>query len=488
MNLEEFEKILKEKENKNLDFKKELPESDKVAQLVTGFYNSSGGKIVLGVEDETKKLVGLKEPQKVEHKFIQIIRHWCKLDREPRIEFVSYKGKDFIVVDCPKGKNTPYFVRGEHIPKVRVGSSSMPANKEEIARLYREGSSKSQDIFPVEGSSLDDLDLEEIKKYISKNKLTKQLDRNYLIELMLKEKFVVESENMLVPTIAGILLFGKNPHLNITQCEIRADRYVGDSMVEWLDRKDIHGNLFEMIRQAEEFVLKNMRTPARVVGFKTEFRTEYPIEALREAIVNALAHRDWHSSNAILLRMFDSHIDIINPGELLRPLSIEEVMRDDYIPEARNKIIVEVLSRCENMDKRGTGFLRIRESLKKWGLPFPEFHEKQNSFIIRFNNPAVSRIPEVDNAKLNERQKKAIDYLKVKGKITTKEYIEITKSSLITAKRDLLNLKDMKILGFVGSSKTGYYSFYDTVNDTVNDTVKKGNNEDTLKRKVKNEK
>ena len=119
----------------------------------------------MGVEDKTKKPVGLKDPQKTEHKFVQIIRNWCKLDEEPKIEFIKFEGKEFIVIHCPKGKDTPYFVRGEPKPRVRIGSSNMPANTEEIARLYREGSSKSQDIYPVENSTLDDLDLEKIKEY-----------------------------------------------------------------------------------------------------------------------------------------------------------------------------------------------------------------------------------------------------------------------------------------------------------------------------------
>jgi len=125
----EFEKLLEEKENKDIDFKLELPESNKVAQLVTALYNGRGGKIIIGVADETRKPVGLADAQKTENKFTQIIRHWCRLDEEPEIEFVKYKNKDFIVVHCPKGKDTPYFVRGEHTPRVRIGSSSMPANK-----------------------------------------------------------------------------------------------------------------------------------------------------------------------------------------------------------------------------------------------------------------------------------------------------------------------------------------------------------------------
>lgn len=454
-----FGQLVREKENKDLDFKLKLGESDKTAQLVCAFYNSRGGKIILGVEDETRKLVGLKEPQKIEHKFVQIIRHWCKLDQKPEIEFVKYQDKNFIIIYCPKGKDTPYFVRGEHVPRVRIGSSNMPANKEETAKLYREGSAKSQDIYPVENAGLDDLDLAKIKTYLKKSKLTGQLNKNYLIELMVKEHFVVRENSRIVPTFAGILLFGNNPHLNLTQCEIRADRYIGDSMVEWLDRKDIHGTIFEIVKQTEKFLLKNMRTPAKVVGFKTEFRTEYPIEALREAVINALVHRDWHSSNAILIRMFDSYADIISPGELLRPLKISEIKKDDYIPKSRNKILVEVLGKLGIMDKRGTGFLRIREAMKKWGMPSPEFKEKMDSFAIKFVNPLVHKIPEIDGSGLNKRQKKAVEYVKSKGRITNREYREINSVSNRVAFEELNDLVKKKILIKKGEGRSIYYVF-----------------------------
>ena len=146
MNEEEFEKLLQERENRNLELKLGLPEPKKVARLVSAFYNSCCGKIVFGVEHATRKPVGLKNPQETEHEFRQSIRQWCSLDKEPETEFVKYKGNDFIVVHCPKGRDTPYFVRGEHVPRVRIGSSNMPANKKEIARLYMERSLSSPDV------------------------------------------------------------------------------------------------------------------------------------------------------------------------------------------------------------------------------------------------------------------------------------------------------------------------------------------------------
>ena len=339
---------------------------------------------MLGVDDKSREPIGLDDAGKTEHKFVQIIRHWCKLDREPEIEFVKFEGRDFIVAHCPKGEDTPYFVRGEHVARVRIGSSNMPANKEEIARLYREGSSKSQDVYPVENATIEDIDIDKVRKYLEKSRLTKQLNRDYLIELMLKEHFATRENGNVVPTIAGILLFGKNTYLNLHHSEIKADRYIGDTRVEWLDRKDLRGTLFDILEQSKKFFLKNMRTPAKVVGFKTEVRTEYPIEALREAVINALVHRDWHKQETVLIRMYNSFVEIWSPGELLRPLVIEDIKTNEYVPETRNKVIAGAFNNLGIMDKRGTGLLRIREDLGEWDLPCPEFEERQGWFVIRF--------------------------------------------------------------------------------------------------------
>ena len=281
MNENEFKQLLSQKENKDQDYKQELPEPKKVAQLVAAFYNSRGGKIVLGVEDESRKPIGLDNAEKTEHKFVQIIRHWCKLDREPEIEFVKFGGRDFIVAHCPKGEDTPYFVRSEYIPRARIGSSNMPANKEEIARLYREGSHKSQDVYPVENATLDDIDLQKVKEYFKESKLTEKLDEDDFFRLIEKEHFVVNEKDKLVPTIAGLVLFGKHPSLEMPSTIIRADRYKGLDVSMWIDRADLEGDAFALVDDARKFMLKNMRTSYTPKGFKTEIKTEYPIEALR---------------------------------------------------------------------------------------------------------------------------------------------------------------------------------------------------------------
>ena len=458
MNVEE---LVKEKENKDLDFKLELPESKKVAQLVAAFYNSRGGKIILGVNDN-KKLVSLKNPQKVEHKFVQIIRHWCKLDEEPKIEFVKYENRDFIVIHCPKGKDTPYFVRGESKPRVRIGSSNVIANKEEIARLYREGSSKSQDVFPVENAGLDDLDLEKVKKYLGESNLTKQLESKHLHSLMQKEGLIVfdEAKKEYIPTYAGVLLFGKHPQLNVHCASIKADRYRGTDMIEWIDKNDFNGNIFTLVENCEYFFKKNMRIASWSAGFKTEHKTEYPIDALKEAVINALAHRDYHQyGKNILIRMFDDRIEINSPGELLRPLTIEKLQEHDYKPNSRNKVITKVLLRKGIMDERGSGILRIEEAMKKWELEKPDYAEKDGYFVITFKGPGRAEKPldEEILRDLNERQKKALDYIKDKGRITNKEYREINKIGRRHTIKELNKLIDEGIITKKGKGRSIHY-------------------------------
>ena len=473
MNKEEFEQMLIENENKDLDFKLELSDSKKIAQLVTAFYNSRGGKIIIGV-DNNKKLIGIKEPQKTEHKFIQIIRHWCKLDKEPEIEFVKYGGKDFIVIDCPKGKDTPYFVRGEHAPRVRVGSSNMPANKEEISRLYREGSSKSQDIYPVENATLDDLNLDMIKNYFKESKLTEQLNDAHFHKLLKKENFVADINNKLVPTVAGIALFGKHPSLELPHTIIRADRYKGLDVSMWIDRADIEGNIFDLVDTAEKFMLKNIRTAYTPKGFNIDIKTEYPIEALKEAIINAVVHRDYDNRESILIKMFDDRIEIWSPGELLRPLTISQLNDLTYSPKGRNKTIIDVFSRKKLMDKRGTGILRMNKFCDEWGLPKPEFMEQTGYFGIIFRNPDYyTKVPEIKvSVKLNDRQKIIINYISRNKTVTNRQYCSVCKTDRVTAFRDLKELEKKGIIKKKSKGRSLYYVLHEANNEANNEANK----------------
>jgi ATP-dependent DNA helicase RecG len=125
---EEFQQLVSQREGETLDFKQEMPSSSDLAKLITAFYNTRGGTIVFGVENGTRRLVGVSNPQGIEEGVVNILRARCSLDVMPTIEFVSYGDMEFVVVTCPQGARKPYLVSGETRPYVRVGSSNREAH------------------------------------------------------------------------------------------------------------------------------------------------------------------------------------------------------------------------------------------------------------------------------------------------------------------------------------------------------------------------
>ncbi len=223
-----------------------------------------------------------------------------------------------------------------------------------------------------------------------------------------------------------------------------------------------------MISTADDFIRKNIRllgTRAEK-SFRREDKFEYPMEALREAIINALIHRDYFETGDVRVFIFDDRVEVINPGTFPEGVSPK---RPKHKPV--NEILCQLVYDVGYIEKYGSGIQLIKELSKKWGNkePYYDLHPVETKII--FGSPIrESTFVEIEKDALeglNERQLKAIDYFKSKGRITTKAYARLFKISMITAKRDLLYLKKEKIIIFVGSPKTGYYCLYDTVNDTV---------------------
>jgi len=150
---------------------------------------------------------------------------------------------------------------------------------------------------------------------------------------------------------------------------------------------------------------------------------------------------------------FDCLIEILSPGELLRSLAIEDIKKDECVPETRNKVIAGVFNNLEIMDKWGTGILRIREDSDKWNLPYSEFEERQGRFVIRFSNPDVEKIPKIDEIGLNERQLKAIGRVEKRGSITNREYQKLNNTTKRTSTRDLAGLVKNSVFRCSGKSK-----------------------------------
>jgi len=478
---EEFEQLIGQPEGEMLEFKQEMPSSSDLAKLVTAFYNTRGGTLVFGVEDGTRRLVGAPNPQRVEEGVVNILRARCSLDVMPSIEFVSYQGMEFVVVKCPQGARKPYLVSGETRPYVRVGSSNREAQDEEVRRLYIEGSEGGFEGLSCRGATIADLSEGLIAAYMRRRAETS----GQPLGLSWKEALrslgcLVEEKEACVPTNAGVMLFAENPQRFIDQTEVACVRFKGTDVVSYIDRRDLRGPLYQLVDDAEQFIYRHMKVGRRIEGFVGVEYREYPQEAVREAIVNAVVHRDYgRRGQRIRVFMFDDRIEVYSPGILPPGVSLEKMRRLEPQSVLRNPIIVGVFrdlgsrytvraaNTCgtpvrDGIERLGTGIRRMALAMEGHGLPRPRFEEVGSEFRVtlvgtgeRFMAEVAARPTWAEG--LNERQVEAVLYVGEHGRISRGEYAELLGVSSRTAARDLSDLVKRGILAFRGAGRGAYY-------------------------------
>ena len=202
--------------------------------------------------------------------------------------------------------------------------------------------------------------------------------------------------------------------------------------VTFIDLKIVEGNIIDQVEEAENFVLSHIKKAAKIVGFERQEVWEYPINALREAIVNAICHRDYSYSSDITIGIFDDRVEISNPGTLPEPLTPEDLKKKHKsIP--RNPLVANTFFLIRNIEQWGEGTNKIIKWCLEHGLREPDFEEIAGGFLVRFYAPEdiLSLIPEpgkidLEKLGLNERQIKALRLMvNEREKLTIKRYTEI---------------------------------------------------------------
>jgi ATP-dependent DNA helicase RecG len=463
---EAFEQLIGQREGETLEFKQEMPSSSDLAKLITAFYNTRGGTIIFGIEDETQQLVGVTSPQGIEEGIVNIIRDRCSLDVMPTIEFVSYRGMEFVVVTCPQGVRKPYLVSGETHPYVRVGSSNREAQNEEVRRLYIEGSTGGFEAFPCRNATITDLSEALIATYVRRREETSGQPLGLSWEEALHGLgCLVEQGETWVPTNAGIMLFAEEPQCFIGQAEVACVRFKGTDVVTYIDRRDLRGPLYQLVDDAEQFIYRHMKVGRRIEGFVGVDYREYPQESVREALVNAVVHRDYsRRGQRIRVFMFDDRIEVYSPGTLPPGVSLEKMRRLEPQSVLRNPIVVGVFRDLGTryIEQLGTGIRRMALAMEGYGLPRPRFEEVGSEFRVTLMGPGRRFMEEVTArpawAKgLKERQVEAVLYVGEHGRITNREYRDLTSISRRWATKELRELADLGVLTMRGTGRATHY-------------------------------
>ena len=320
---------------------------------------------------------------------------------------------------------------------------------EDITKLVLESVGTTWDAILEPHTTLEDIDLEKVEKFVQLcNKTGRRpvpenesaLDTLEKLELIQKGK----------PTRAAILLFGKNPQRPYLQAILKMGRFKSEITI--IDDKEICGTLFEQVENAMLYFRDRLQTRFEFTGEpQRKVIWEYPLEALRETVINAVCHRDYLDNANTQIRIHDDHILVWNPGKLPPDLSLEQ-LKTNHPSRPHNCLIAEAFFYAGYTEKWGGGTLKIIRECADSGLPQPEFSEDMGMFGVTFRKDVLTE-KNLRELGLNDRQIKAVTYVKQKGKITNMEYKNLTKISKATATRDLGNLVEMKILKTEGMGK-----------------------------------
>lgn len=354
MNVDELLERIAAGENLHTDFKADFDSPREVAKDLVCLANTDGGDLIFGVAQD-RRVVGVPDPEGLCLRLDDVAFQHCEppVTAVPEVLTLDVDGerKHVVVVHVDKGDQRPYrTTSGQYY--VRGGARCRQASREELLRLFQAVRSLYYDESPVRRATLADLDRDAVEKYLEQ---TGQGELRGDVDRLLRNWRLCDDQH---PTVAGLLLFGYDPQTHLPYAQINAARFPGsDDSEEPTDRKDLKGRLLDVIDQARRFLVLHLATPHKIEGFKPEPRPELPEEVLREAIVNAVAHRDYSVHGPIRLLVFRDRVEVRTPGRA--PNTVDEEAMRAGVHVVRNPHIYARLSDAGLVTRAGTGVRRI---------------------------------------------------------------------------------------------------------------------------------
>jgi ATP-dependent DNA helicase RecG len=445
--------LLEDDEKENVEFKSSL-ELNAIIKAISAFSNKRGGTILVGVSN-TRDIVGVDIGSNTVEKLASDIRRETDPQVFPYINDVEIDGKKIILIEISESNSKPIFYRDKAY--MRVGRSNQKLSANEIRNLItNENIVTHWDEQILEEATFEDIDEKKLYNFLSiaTSNRNLELDPKTPLKEALNRLDLTKNGKL---TNAAILLFGLNPQRFVLQAKTQCAKFKGTTTNEFEDMHDFDGTIIDQRDDAVRFAEKYIQRSAKIVGTERVESYDYPIEAIREAITNAICHRDYRISSNVQLRIFDDRIEIWGCGPLPKPLTIED-LKQDHESIRRNPLIAQSLFMVGYIERWGTGTQRIIESCLEANLPEPLFEIKSGSLVVSIRKYKFPLLKENSLNEEQKRQQKAIDYLLTNETITNSKYRELNPGiDRIVAKSELKDLVNKGIILAKGKRKFSYY-------------------------------
>jgi ATP-dependent DNA helicase RecG len=351
---EELRERIGRGESPRLDFKRALGNSSELAKDLVCFANSSGGQILIGIEDDGV-ITGVPDPDPVMLKVDDVAFNLCQPPVTVLPEVVDFEGKQVVVVNVPKGDQRP---TNDGRYYVRSGTRCRSASREELLRLFQRSKALFYDEQSMPQLGLSDMDLDAVRRHLE---TTDQQDLGDDLPRLLKAWGLFDGEH---PTVGGMVVFGRNPQAVLNSSHVVVGALDGpDIGGDFIDRKDLTGDLFEIVEQIDRFLRLYLRTGHEIVDFEPEKREEIPFAALREAVVNALVHRDYTVQGPVRIFVLSNRVEIRSPGSPPNSVDADAMRAGIHVP--RNPHIYSRVAAAQLATRAGTGIARISRLLRQ---------------------------------------------------------------------------------------------------------------------------
>lgn len=441
---------MKEGEGYNLEFKETDSNIDKE---ICALANATGGRILLGVTDHGD-VKGIAITNKFKSQITDIARNF-----DPRFQVTLEVVDNILVINVPEGKNKPYSVGGKFY--LRYGPNSQQLGRDEIREFFHhEGLILWEEKINKEFDFLKDFSKDALATFLRLARISPLANEKELLQnlALLRDG---QMKN------AGILLFCKNIIHFFPCATIMCVLFRGTDKVKILDSKEFAEDLYNNYQNAFQFVSSKLNTEYIIKGGPREEVLELPEDALREALLNAIAHRNYFSNAHIQINIFSDRVEIVNPGGLVSGMKYSDLGKRSM---PRNFLLFGLLQRMDLIEKAGTGILRMKKALERYLLPEPKIDTDENWFSLTFQRPDLQKMTIQERLegpqkkvlnkvldKVTENQKKILQQMAKNPRISSRELGKMVGISDRKVRENIRKLKEKGVLRRVGSAKGGHW-------------------------------
>lgn len=424
-----IEEILKHQEGKNLEFKENAKSLEKILNTVVAFSNTAGGRIVIGVEDKTLKIIGVDDAHRLEESISTAISDAIAPQIVPNIEILNWRDTNILLIEIFPGSQRPYYIKSKGDQRstfVRIGSTNRLADSFMIESLRRTRLPTTFDEEVIAHSSLSDLDVSLVRDTFSH---IKKINKKNLLTLGIAS----QDKGKEKATYGGMVLFGRNKERFLPDAWIQAGRFKGTDKVHILDSQQIVVPFVKAVDEVMNFIRKHLNVALVIGHIQHTEEWSIPQVAIRETVMNAILHCDYSlAGTPIRVAIFDDRLEVENPGILPFGMTFEHFHMG--VSKVRNRVIARVFQEIKFIERWGSGVGRIKESCHNAGLRPPLFEEIGYHFRVTLFREKTYDVPATGV------EQNIIEILSHKNGLSTQEIASAMDLSARQVRKYLINL------------------------------------------------